>query len=280
MAVAVTAVPSSGCARPVPRPRPTDRSARQRRPAATGWWRPTAASSPSATPPSTARPATSGSTSRSSAWRPPPPAAATGWWPPTAASSPSATPGSSAPPATSSSTSRSSAWPPPRRERLLDGRVRRRHLLLRRRPFFGSTGTIRLNQPIVGMRPDPAGAGYWLVATDGGVFSFGDAKFFGSTGNIRLNQPITAMATTPGGRGYWMTATDGGVFSFGDATFRLRAGAARARRTASGRSSAWCPPPPAPATGTASATGELLAFGSAGRPRRPHRSASPSRSSA
>ncbi len=26
--------------------------------------------------------------------------------------------------------------------------------------------------------------GYWLVATDGGIFSFGDAAFHGSTGNI------------------------------------------------------------------------------------------------
>ena len=60
--------------------------------AATGWWPPTAASSPSATPGSTARPATCTSTSRWWAWPPPPTAAATGWWPPTAASSPSATP--------------------------------------------------------------------------------------------------------------------------------------------------------------------------------------------
>ena len=40
----------------------------------------------------------------------------------------------------------------------------------------------RLNQPIVGMAPTPSGNGYWLVARDGGVFCFGDAKFYGSTG--------------------------------------------------------------------------------------------------
>ena len=54
---------------------------------------------PSATPPSTARPAPSGSTGRSSAWPPRRPGAATGWSPPTAASSPSATPPSTARPA-------------------------------------------------------------------------------------------------------------------------------------------------------------------------------------
>ncbi|MDP9404638.1 MAG: FG-GAP-like repeat-containing protein, partial [Actinomycetota bacterium] len=41
--------------------------------------------------------------------------------------------------------------------------------------------------------------GYWLVASDGGVFAFGDARFFGSTGQLRLNQPVVAMAATPSG---------------------------------------------------------------------------------
>ena len=32
-----------------------------------------------------------------------------------------------------------------------------------------------LNTPIVGMAATPDGGGYWLVASDGGIFSFGDA---------------------------------------------------------------------------------------------------------
>jgi hypothetical protein len=32
------------------------------------------------------------------------------------------------------------------------------------------------------------------VATDGGIFAFGDAPFFGSTGSITLNKPIVGMA--------------------------------------------------------------------------------------
>jgi hypothetical protein len=37
------------------------------------------------------------------------------------------------------------------------------------------------------------GKGYWLVGTDGGVFSFGDATFFGSAGSLRLNQPMVGL---------------------------------------------------------------------------------------
>ncbi len=65
----------------------------------------------------------------------------------------------------------------------------------------------------------PNGNGYWLVATDGGIFAFGDTGFFGSTGDIALNQPIVGMAATPTGNGYWLVATDGGIFAFGDAAF-------------------------------------------------------------
>ncbi|MGE3835920.1 MAG: glycoside hydrolase family 26 protein, partial [Acidimicrobiia bacterium] len=91
--------------------------------------------------------------------------------------------------------------------------------------FHGSTGAIALNQPIVGMATTPSGNGYWLVASDGGVFSYGDAAFHGSTGAIALNQPIVGMATTPSGNGYWLIARDGGVFSYGDAAFHGSTGA-------------------------------------------------------
>jgi subtilisin family serine protease len=62
-------------------------------------------------------------------------------------------------------------------------------------------------------------SGYWMVASDGGIFAFGDAGFQGSTGAIHLNQPIVTMAPTPTGQGYWMVASDGGIFAFGDARF-------------------------------------------------------------
>jgi hypothetical protein len=86
-------------------------------------------------------------------------------------------------------------------------------------PNFGSLAGHRLNQPISAAATTPDGRGYWLVARDGGVFSFGTAQFAGSLANIRLNQPVVAMAGTPSGRGYWMAASDGGVFALGDARF-------------------------------------------------------------
>ncbi len=86
-------------------------------------------------------------------------------------------------------------------------------------PTYGSPGGAPLNRPIVGMVPTAGQRGYWMVASDGGIFSYGNAQFFGSAGNIRLNKPIVGMAATPDGKGYWMVASDGGVFSYGDARF-------------------------------------------------------------
>jgi hypothetical protein len=77
---------------------------------------------------------------------------------------------------------------------------------------------------MVGIATDPGTGGYWTVASDGGIFSFG-TPFFGSLGAIRLNKPIIAMAATPDGRGYWLFASDGGVFTFGDAAFYGSTGA-------------------------------------------------------
>jgi ribosomal protein L24E len=103
--------------------------------------------------------------------------------------------------------------------------------------FYGSTytygitglsGKRPLNAPIVAMVPTPNGKGYWLVAKDGGVFDFGDAKFYGSTytygitglsGKRPLNAPIVGAAATPSGGGYYLVASDGGVFDFGNAKF-------------------------------------------------------------
>ena len=88
-------------------------------------------------------------------------------------------------------------------------------------PFYGSTGNIRLNKPMVGMAatsPTNFG-GYREVASDGGIFAYGNARFFGSTGNLRLNRPVVGMAATPSGNGYWLVASDGGIFAYGDAGF-------------------------------------------------------------
>ncbi|MDA8262844.1 MAG: hypothetical protein M0Z47_08435 [Actinomycetota bacterium] len=55
-------------------------------------------------------------------------------------------------------------------------------------------GNTTLNKPVVGMASTPDGKGYWMVASDGGIFSFGDAAFYGSMGNTTLNKPVVGMA--------------------------------------------------------------------------------------
>src|SRR6201999_842176 len=105
--------------------------------------------------------------------------------------------------------------------------------------FCGPPGGMPLNQAIVGMAPTPDGGGYWLVASDGGIFSYGDAAFYGSTGGMKLNKPGVGMASTPyvpeatgapaspAGLGCWLVASDGGVFTYGDASFYGSTGGTR-----------------------------------------------------
>ena len=145
-------------------PRPTARG--------TGWWPPTGASSPRATPPSTGRRGASTSTGPSWAWRPPRTARGTGWWPPTGASSPRATPPSTGRPGGMHLNRPIVGMAPTPDGKgywlvASDGGV----FSEGDAAFEGSTGGIHLNRPIVDMAPTPDGKGYWLVASDGGVFS-------------------------------------------------------------------------------------------------------------
>jgi hypothetical protein len=82
--------------------------------------------------------------------------------------------------------------------------------------FSGSAG---LPGPPAPPPPSPPNSSYWMVASDGGIFSFGNAAFAGSTGGIALNRPVVGMAPTASRGGYWLVASDGGIFAFGDAAF-------------------------------------------------------------
>ena len=62
--------------------------------------------------------------------------------------------------------------------------------------------------------------GYWMTATDGGLFAYGNVQFYGSMGGHPLSQPVVGIAATHDRAGYWEVATDGGIFAFGDAPFR------------------------------------------------------------
>ena len=102
-----------------------------------------------------------------------------------------------------------------------------------------------------GTPPAPRGptSGYWLVAADGGIFTFGNAGFFGSEGATHLNSPIVGMTSTPDGGGYWLVAADGGIFTFGNAGFFGSEGATHLNSpivgmtsTPDGGATGWWPP--------------------------------------
>ncbi len=96
--------------------------------------------------------------------------------------------------------------------------------------FHGSTGSLNLDRPVVGITPTSDEGGYWLVGSDGGVFAFGDAGFYGSTPGLglapagaaagrHLNAPMAGVVPSVDDKGYFMVGSDGGVFAFGDARF-------------------------------------------------------------
>ena len=62
--------------------------------------------------------------------------------------------------------------------------------------------------------------GYWLVGSDGGIFTFGSAHFYGSTGSIPVAATgRRASCPTANNAGYWLVGSDGGVFAFGNAGY-------------------------------------------------------------
>src|SRR5947207_1281933 len=82
-------------------------------------------------------------------------------------------------------------------------------------PFYGSTGSIRLNRPITGMAAAPNGTGYTMVAADGGLFRFGaNSPFYGSAVGACPGAPAVAVAMSPGAIGYWIAFADGRTYAF------------------------------------------------------------------
>ena len=63
------------------------------------------------------------------------------------------------------------------------------------------------------MAATPNGLGYYLVASDGGIFNYGNAIFPGSAARIQLNKPVVGMAAPVTG-GYYLVASDGGIFTY------------------------------------------------------------------
>ena len=92
--------------------------------------------------------------------------------------------------------------------------LRRRCVSLRHAPYLGSMGGKEAQRADCRHGRDPATGGYWLVASDGGVFSLDRAlpRLDGWTEDSA--PPIVGMAADPATGGYWLVASDGGVFSF------------------------------------------------------------------
>ncbi|MEA3019931.1 MAG: hypothetical protein QOI47_1455 [Actinomycetota bacterium] len=76
---------------------------------------------------------------------------------------------------------------------------------------------VRLAWLVVGAARTPDDRGLWLVSSDGGVFTVGDAAFFGSKPAQSPTRPAVGIAATPQGDGYWVVATDGTITAFGAA---------------------------------------------------------------
>jgi hypothetical protein len=138
-------------------------------------------------------------------------------------------------------------------------------------PFYGSTGSLKLQRPVTGITPTADHGGYWLVASDGGVFTFGDAGFYGSIPGLglapsgssnsdRLNAPIVGMVPSADGGGYFMVAADGGVFAFGDAKFE---GSCPSIGGCSGAAVAVMPDASGDGYWLVTSTGRVYAFGDA-----------------
>ena len=82
--------------------------------------------------------------------------------------------------------------------------------------FYGSTGNLKLNQPVIAIASTADGKGYWFAAKDGGVFSYGDAGFRGSVPGVGVHvTDIVGMAADRATGGYWLVGSDGGVYAFG-----------------------------------------------------------------
>jgi uncharacterized delta-60 repeat protein len=94
-------------------------------------------------------------------------------------------------------------------------------------------GHLTLNGPVLDSVVTPSGDGYYMVASDGGIFTFGDAAFHGSMGDRRLNAPVQSLVPDGDGDGYWLVASDGGIFAF-RAGFKGSMGATRLNRPVTG----------------------------------------------
>ena len=71
----------------------------------------------------------------------------------------------------------------------------------------------------VDIEPTPAGDGYWILGERGTVTARGTARVFGGSPALRPGEQAASLSVTPSGAGYWIFTSAGRVFPLGDATF-------------------------------------------------------------
>ncbi len=111
------------------------------------------------------------------------------------------------------------------------------------------------------------GGGYWLVAANGHVFSYGDAPQL-SRGTGKLKSPVVGSPSRPQDTGAWLAEQNGTVLSLGTATAHGSLSGVTTPVTRHRRR--WCCPPPstlaydlAEANGKVAALGKAAYYGSA-----------------
>lgn len=129
------------------------------------------------------------------------------------------------------------------------------------------------SETVVGIAPTPDELGYWLVATDGRVFTAGDARNYGDIPHLaiapvgskeahHLAAPIVGIVPTLDGKGYLLVGSDGGIFAFGDAKV---SGSCNKGGTCSGPVVAAVADPAAQGYWLVTRTGHVYAYGQARR---------------
>jgi hypothetical protein len=83
--------------------------------------------------------------------------------------------------------------------------------------FGGAVGFGGLAPGAVAMAPRHDGAGYWVVDSSGSVFAYGTAQFFGGRPALGAGESVRTISATPNGGGYWLFTNKGRAFPFGNA---------------------------------------------------------------
>ena len=83
--------------------------------------------------------------------------------------------------------------------------------------FYGDPRASKLPHTIVALAPAHFGTGYWLLADDGAVYTYGSAKYLGNGQPGDPNGFFTAMLPSATGDGYRLATYQGRVHGFGDA---------------------------------------------------------------